>query len=56
MFRFTQEPSSEIKRQYLAKIKNKVRLCLSIRMCSVLWQHIRTCCACAYYTVQEGTL
>ena len=31
MFRFTQEPSSGSKRQYLAKITDMVRRCLSIR-------------------------
>jgi len=46
MFRLTQEPSSESKRQYLAKITNMVRWCLSIRMWSALWRRIRTCCAC----------
>ena len=36
MFRFTQEPSSVSKCQYLAKITDMVRRCLSIRMWSVL--------------------
>ena len=53
MFRFTQEPSSGSKCQYLAKIIDMG--CLSIRTWSVLWRHIRACCACVQCTVQEGT-
>ena len=40
MFRFTQEPSSGSKCQYLAKITDMVRRCLSIRTWSVLWRYM----------------
>ena len=40
MFRFTQEPSSGSKCQYLAKITNMVLRGLSIRTGSVLWRHM----------------
>jgi len=40
MFRLTQQPSSGSKPQYLAKITNMVRRCLSIRMWSVLRRHM----------------
>jgi len=46
MFRFTPKTSSGSKLQYLSKIANMVRRCLSVRMWSVSWRHIGACCAC----------
>jgi hypothetical protein len=56
MFRFTQEPSSGNKRQYIAKITNMVRWCLSIRMWSLLWLHILACCVCVYTHAQQARI
>jgi len=40
MFRFTQEPSSWSKCQYLAKIADMVRRCWYTRTWSVWWRHM----------------